>query len=258
MSFKYGDEPSFYNILSIGSADYLRLPPDFCEKYLKIGNSKQAIVLKAKSSVKWSVEYCMIKDKYYFVDGWRKFINDNLLQMGDLLVFSLLSPPPKIIFQVVFYAPNGCLKNPISYSAFKEGKRPISRNITLKSAKTTFESDKPFYSVTIKLSYLREWGLYVPEKFLRQNLLSNDEKSVTCVLEVSDGRKWGPVKCRDYKTCGKLYGCNWKKFRDDNQLGVGDVCVLELMNAKKKLLKVTINRACDTATKEPERDCRKV
>ena len=99
---------------------------------------------------------------------------------------------------------------------------------------------------------------YVPEKFLRRNLLSNDEKIGTCVLEVSDGRKWGPVKCRDYKTCGKLYGCNWKKFRDDNQLGVGDVCVLELMNAKKKLLKVTINRACDTATKEPERDCRNV
>lgn len=128
----------------------------------------------------------------------------------------------------------------------------------------------------MKLSYLGEWGLvinystfgisipifndhfilsfdlgifvfvlqYVPIRFLKRYLLSNNEMSVNCVLEVSDGRKWGPIKCRDYKTCGKLYGPNWKKFREDNQLGVGDVCVLELMNEMKKVLKVTIFGGC--------------
>ncbi|CAI9276852.1 unnamed protein product [Lactuca saligna] len=243
MNFKYADEASFYKILSSDSEDNLTLPPAFAEKYLEKDNNKRGtVVLKTKSAVEWSVKYFKIKDEYYFMDGWVKFMKDNRLQMGDLLVFSLLSPPPNSIFQVVFYAPNGCVKHQICSSdvPYKEQR---SKKGSLESAKS-FKSDKPFYSVTMKLSYLGEWGLYVPIRFLKRYLLSNDEMSVNCVLEVSDGRKWGPIKCRDYKTCGKLYGPNWKKFREDNQLGVGDVCVLELMNEMKKVLKVTIFGGC--------------
>ncbi|CAH1413278.1 unnamed protein product [Lactuca virosa] len=246
MNFKYGDEASFFKILTNDSDDYLLLPPAFAEKYLEKDNNKRGtVILKNKSAVEWSVKYFKIKDKYYFMDGWVKFMRDNRLQICDLLVFSLLSPPPNSIFQVVVYAPNGCFKHPICSSdlPFKVTKEQRSRNKSLELVKS-FKSDKPFYSVTMKLSYLRAWGLYVPITFLRRYLLSNDEISVNCVLEVSDGRKWGPIICTDYKTCGRLSGPNWKKFREDNQLGLGDVCVLELMNEMEKVLKVTIFGSC--------------
>lgn len=271
MKSRYGDQASFYKILSSDSDDHLQLPPDFAEKYLENGNSNAqtvvlSVVLKAKSAVKWSVKYVKIKDKYFFMDGWLKFIKDNRPQMGDLLVFSLLSPPPNSSFQVTFYAPKHPLTSSVikeekeqipriralesvqsfksvTSSGIKEEKKQISRSRALESVKS-FKSDNPFYFVTMKPTYLQNWGLYVPLSFLKRHLLSNDEKSVNCVLEVSDGRKWCSVKCRDYNTCGKLYGKSWKKFQDDNRLGVGDVCVVELINVRKKVLKVTIIRAC--------------
>ncbi|KAI3503137.1 hypothetical protein L1887_31573 [Cichorium endivia] len=242
MKFDDGDEASFFKILRYDSRDYLQLPSVFAIKYLEKGNNKkQKFYLKTKfAGKKWSVRYEKIKDEYYFKDGWLKFMKDNRLQTGDFLVFSLLSPPQNSIFQVIFYAPNGCFKQPINSSVKVKEQR--TRNKALESAKS-FISDNPFYSVTIKVSYLREWGLYVPKAFLRRYLLSDGEKFVNCVLEVSNGGKWGPIKCRDCETCGKLFGGNWKKFRDENHLDVGDVCVLELMNETNKVLKVTIFRA---------------
>ncbi|KAJ9564418.1 hypothetical protein OSB04_000384 [Centaurea solstitialis] len=82
----------------------------------------------------------------------------------------------------------------------------------------------------------------VPLDFMRR-YLTCDKDHVTCVLEMSNGRKWGPIECRNYKTFGKLYGDNLKKFYDDNHVGVGNVCVFQLIDEIEKVLKVTISRA---------------
>ncbi|KAI3503143.1 hypothetical protein L1887_31579 [Cichorium endivia] len=110
---------------AVSSVDYLPLPSAFAKKYLEKGNNKkQTLVLEPKSAVKWSVKYFKIEDKYYFMDGWIKFIKDNRLQVGDFLVFRLLAASPKSIFQVIFYAPNGCLKHPVSST----GNFPFNRS----------------------------------------------------------------------------------------------------------------------------------
>ncbi|KAI3699638.1 hypothetical protein L2E82_44062 [Cichorium intybus] len=115
-----------------------------------------------------------------------------------------------------------------------------SRKRALEAAKS-FKSDNPFYSVTIKASYFN-W-VYAPVPFMRRYLLNDDDKCVDCVLQVSDGEILGPVTCRDHNTYGKLCGDNWRKFCDQNNLSVGDVCVFELINEMKKVLKVAIFRA---------------
>ena len=81
----------------------------------------------------------------------------------------------------------------------------------------------------------------VPLDFMRR-YLKHDKDRVNCVLEMSNGENWGPIECRNYKTYGKLHGANLKKFRDDNHVGVGDVCVFELINEIENVLKVTIFR----------------
>ncbi|KAI3813333.1 hypothetical protein L1987_18053 [Smallanthus sonchifolius] len=89
------------------------LPPAFGKKYMENRYiKKQTVVLKINSGVKWST--LKIKDKYYFMDGWLKFMKDNRLQMGVFLVFWLLSRSPNPIFQVFIYGLNGCLENPTS------------------------------------------------------------------------------------------------------------------------------------------------
>ncbi|KAI3503149.1 hypothetical protein L1887_31585 [Cichorium endivia] len=67
-----------------------------------------------------------------------------------------------------------------------------SRKRALEAAKS-FESNNPFYSVIIKASCFD--CVYAPVPFMRRYLLSGDEKCVDCVLLVSDGGIWGPVKC---------------------------------------------------------------
>lgn len=60
---------------------------------------------------------------------------------------------------------------------------------------------------------------------------------------MSDGRNWGPVKCKAYENYGKMYGENWEKFSNENHLCVGDVCLFEPTNEIEKVLGVTIIRA---------------
>ena len=71
---------------------------------------------------------------------------------------------------------------------------------------------------------------HVPKWFLQTYMSSNE--CVNCVLEVTDGRKWSPVKCRSYNNYryGRMYGDKLKTFCGENHLFVGDVCIFELMS----------------------------
>ncbi|KAL4564609.1 hypothetical protein LXL04_028675 [Taraxacum kok-saghyz] len=118
MNFNNGDHKApFFKILLNDSVDYLPVPTTFAKEFLEKGNNrKHTLVLKPKSAVKWRVKYLKNEDRYYFMDGWLNFIKDNRLQVGDFLVFWLLSASPKSTFQVFCYAPNGCLKHPVGSS----------------------------------------------------------------------------------------------------------------------------------------------
>lgn len=83
---------------------------------------------------------------------------------------------------------------------------------------------------------------YVPVKFCRR-YLTGYNKRAKCVLETSHGGRWGEVDCMVFEYFGKLCGQNWKKFSDENRLGVGDVCEFELISAVEKVMKVTISKA---------------
>ncbi|PWA91067.1 hypothetical protein CTI12_AA094090 [Artemisia annua] len=206
------------------------------------------------------------------VERWSEFIKDNKVKVGDTCVFShvkgklfhvhvikkkkgsLISIKPRktvkeidqslsrddhVVAPFTFQEIKGkILRFMITEPKLEGGK--WSRNGAVEAAKS-FKSDYPHYKITIKDSYNRTMNLHVPMWFLRRFMSSNEE-CVNCVLEMANGRKWGPIKCKAYNKYGygRMYGDNLKKFRDENRLVVGDACVFELINEVKHVLKVTI------------------
>ena len=62
------------------------------------------------------------------------------------------------------------------------------------------------------------------------------------VLIIRLGRRTWLVKFRVESNRVKV-GLGWQQFAEDNALAVGDVCVFELVEPSKKLLRVTIFKA---------------
>lgn len=158
------------------------MPSGFAKKYLENGNKKkQTIVLKTTSGDKWRVGYLKMVDRFYFIDGWFKFMKENHLQNGDFLVFWLVSRSPKSSFNVFCYASNGCLKNSTSSSSINHRvpkivvhnhnsndesgekkllpKEETSDDDSIENVQQTFKSDNPYYMTTIRPSYLRSSGV---------------------------------------------------------------------------------------------------
>lgn len=74
-----------------------------------------------------------------------------------------------------------------------------------------------------------------------ERYITKDRDNV--ILQVTDGGTW-PAKWTLSSTNAKL-SVGWNAFARDNHLAVGDVCVFELINRTKKLLKAVIFRVTD-------------
>ncbi|KAI3503148.1 hypothetical protein L1887_31584 [Cichorium endivia] len=272
----FNQDPEFFEIFLPNRISHqLRIPPDFIKHFDQ--KIPETILLKDLSGKVWHVEVKLEKTGVFLKNGWNRFVNEKSLDLGQFMVFRYSKRSSS--FTVRIFGKDACMdedqdsgkpltngvkdeqeshleSTPICKFNRNSRKAPKHRDLAsekgneldeLRSRKRaheaakSFKSDNPFYSVTVKASYFN-W-VYAPVPFMRRYLLNGDEKCVSCVLQVSDGEICGPVMCRDYNTYGKLCGDNWRKFYDENNLGAGDVCVFELINEMKKVLKVTIFRA---------------
>ncbi|MFS8033405.1 putative transcription factor B3-Domain family [Helianthus anomalus] len=237
MSFNNrGGGASFFKILLRDSVDRLPLPPAYARKYLETSSSnmkkQMVVVLKIKSGVKWSVTYSKIRDKYYFMDGWLKFMKDNRLQMGVFLVFWRLSPS---VFQVSVYGPNGCLKQP-TVSHVSNRKTPFVNEDVYDDDDDSSENvqQKKMISV-VKSSYLHKMPL---KKHFVEAIGIKGYSSLQ--LRNDEGKIWN-VKLNLFK-----YGLNrfmqistgWHDFRKHNKIETGNTC--EFYHVKSNLLHVRV------------------
>ncbi|KAK9064313.1 hypothetical protein SSX86_015693 [Deinandra increscens subsp. villosa] len=236
----------------------LKIPKKFTREHREQILLNDVVLIVSDDKV-WPLGLMVSGDgKLWLHNGWPEFQQHYSLKFGHLLVFDHLG---KSVFHVRIFDPSyqemynlppvKYIKpeNEIDQSEIREnegkiytiGRAEDSGKRAFESSKSS-KSKKPFYAATIRDSYLRASRVYAPVPFCRRYLIDN-QKDGSCVLQMSGGRKWGPVNCRVYKTYGRLCGANWKKFSDENHLGVGDVCVFRLINDVKKVMKVTIYRA---------------
>lgn len=88
-----------------------RIPPLFGKTFEHL--LPDNVLLQTKSGETWSVKIERIDERYYFTDGWSKFVKDLELQMGEFLVFWLVlrGNDATAVFKVAMYGITGCDKD---------------------------------------------------------------------------------------------------------------------------------------------------
>ncbi|KAL5547268.1 hypothetical protein UlMin_006955 [Ulmus minor] len=245
--------------------------------------------------VKTSFEVCgkttqkIVKTR--FTTGWTVFAEHNNLEVGDVCAF-VLERGTETSFEVFIFRNNGISNSPTSpvhkaatIQAKKKARlsnEPKPDNTmatprtwlkpkvlgaqqtltTKEKAKaperaSAFKSEKPFFAVSMYPSHIRgTCRLHMPYKFAKTYINKNESE---IILRVSNGGSWSV----HYITRERPFGspvaelCDgWKKFVQDNNLEVGDVCIFELINGNEISFRVSITQAAGGEHKKLSLVCR--
>lgn len=84
---------------------------------------------------------------------------------------------------------------------------------------------------------------YLPSCFAEKHLEGVSGFIKLQISDGTDGKQW-PVRCL-YRTGRAKLSQGWFEFSLENNLGEGDVCVFELIEANEVVLKVTVFRVAE-------------
>ncbi|XP_065871972.1 B3 domain-containing protein REM9-like [Euphorbia lathyris] len=227
----------------VGGKYRLDIPSSFSKKYIK--KRRGNVILNSIDEKTWSVEYADkklngIKVLTVVSRGWRKFVEDNHLDVGDVCVFELINHNATE-FQVVICREKQDVKRnqPIGNKQPLNHKEvPNFKAINDIRDLNKFTTSNPYFKATLLPSYLEHHHINVPVSFVAKCKKQSIEK-----LLLKVGNKVWPVKFKSYplKPKFRLSG-GFTAFVKDNSLQVGDVCVFKLINGDTLLLNVTIFR----------------
>ncbi|MFS8033411.1 putative transcription factor B3-Domain family [Helianthus anomalus] len=241
----------------------LKIPKKFTKDHRKQILLNNNVLLIVSDDKVWHLGWTVSDDgKLWLQKGWPEFHKHYCLKFGHLLVFKHLG---KSKFHVRIFDPGYIELYNLKPEKEIENKRSFT--VTVRYAYLRSSMLVMILSLVFRRVYLYSFRSshsvfcflfffffffcvcvcvlqYVPVRFYRR-CLGGYKKNVRCVLQMAQGGSWGGVNCRVVnKSRAGLYGQNWKKFSDENHLGLGDVCVFELINDVENVMKVTISRAC--------------
>ncbi|XP_074352722.1 B3 domain-containing protein LOC_Os12g40080-like [Apium graveolens] len=252
---------SFFKIIvsDITSESKLIIP----RKFVRNHEDKllERVVLKTPGGAAWAVDVERRNNKVSVRNGWPQFATFYSISFGyNLVVFDYIGQcnllvhvydpstteinytnlnNGKLVLQIRKFLFTHCTSVKMtSYHcqlpAIRDGvsESEGEKDIALASA-NAFKSDKPFFVVSMKPSYVAGRGMNIPRNF--QETFTEWKNRNKLILHVA-GRNWAvdcilrPDRCR--LTSG------WIKFIRANSLNVGDVCVFELINSSRKLFEI--------------------
>ncbi|KAA8547262.1 hypothetical protein F0562_003874 [Nyssa sinensis] len=206
------------------------------------------LTLQTHTGESWGVKIEQIGGHDYFTHyGWQKFVQDHKLEVGDFLVFCLIS---ESIFEVVMYDRSGCEK---------EVNSPIRSNIGDASAISERNNGNPLMGfrrtallpkskASLSDAYVKRSGALhgkteadesegkiVPRHFERDTGI---RRKKSMVLRNPDGRDW-PVVIRVWKWRSRVVlGNGWSEFRRANKLAYGDTCLFQFIQSAGNVIQV--------------------
>ncbi|XVF17762.1 hypothetical protein REPUB_Repub10bG0151700 [Reevesia pubescens] len=227
--------PSFFKVLVGDFVNKLRIPPAFVKNVCK-GNVPTNFALESDSGSSWRVRVQRKEDGFFFCGGWSSFAKDHRLETRDFLLFFLLDSST---FDVIVYDRTACPKD-ISFATKRPRGRPVvNRRIEETPSKSFASCSKiargvsrgrrisqvtpdqhPSFEVALK-NY-QKYYIPVPRSFVEETGLAEETSTV---IKDPKGRNWlvNIVSDRNYVRLGE----GWSKFRQENEIEVGDTLLLK-------------------------------
>lgn len=93
------------------------------------GNLLQRASLRNRDGSVWPVKVARIQNDFFFLDGWAKYVADNAVTKGDILVFHY---DGSSVYDMMIFAPNMCERKRFAALIPKkeeneEGNKPVSK-----------------------------------------------------------------------------------------------------------------------------------
>ncbi|KAK9285272.1 hypothetical protein L1049_024462 [Liquidambar formosana] len=145
--------PSFFKVLMGNFTEKLRIPPAFVKNFEGMLSNKSILKTDTRRSCVVNVE--QNGRDCFFTNGWRKFVRNHHLEIGDFLVFWLVGDST---FEVVTYGRSGCPKN--VNSAIER-----QSNLSAQSRGNPFMDGKLATSLPGKMEIVSEGGGVEPAGF---------------------------------------------------------------------------------------------
>ncbi|XWS41975.1 hypothetical protein CRYUN_Cryun17cG0128500 [Craigia yunnanensis] len=133
------DRPGFFKVLLGDFSKQLQIPPAFAKFFYRTP-LPQKIKLQNSEKSFWQVNVVEIDKKLFFKKGWRVFVEDNLLELGDFVVFNYVR---RSIFRFTIFGRNACEKDvatvPRKSDKFVSGKGRKEKRQTMMNNQQTSE-----------------------------------------------------------------------------------------------------------------------
>ncbi|KAK6912449.1 B3 DNA binding domain [Dillenia turbinata] len=210
---EHGQNPIFVTTLkpSSISMNYQYLPKNFA----KSTRRESKMILRDENQGTWPMS--LIRRPYdgrlYIQSGWKIFRKAKGLNVGDTMKFELIKKGKNLVinFQVL--------------GKFSPANRQSPKENVPK---------RPYFTSTIKQSYLDKYRLTIPRHFTRSNGLIN--KCGDILLKDQKGRSW-PAKMLCEKSDNQIFiGRGWSAMAKKNCVKEGDEFMLELIGEQNKLV----------------------
>ncbi|WOG84889.1 hypothetical protein DCAR_0104074 [Daucus carota subsp. sativus] len=253
---------------------YVQMIPRKFERLFE-KNLDNRIQLSVPSGSVWSIDLEKQQDKVWLQNGWPEFAKFYSIGFGYLLVFeyqedskfkvlifdpsaSEIDYPANCSTTLEFVkstkvekkrenefnisddsdeiSPRKRTRASYSCIANSNGKSAcnVKKDPALAAAKD-FKSEKPYFIVSMTPSHIKgSSGMHITKTF--EEVYKKWMKNVEVILEVG-GKTWPVFSYFNLSNDRCAFRHGWADFARDNSLKVGDVCVFELINPSKKLLK---------------------
>ncbi|KDP44974.1 hypothetical protein JCGZ_01474 [Jatropha curcas] len=223
----------------------LAVPSTFAKKYFK--QERGVATLSTSDGKNWSAEYCNLAwngiPLARLCNGWRKFVKENHLEVGDVCAFELINRDNiELKVTVTRHVEEGNKEQSVgenSTSRENTQESPASDSPITVEAITEFSSPYPFFKLVISASVLGRSNAHVPHNFVSKI----QQKAVEAKLQVENNLWHVNLNIyRHYNANRGLFCGGWRQFARGNSLKVGDICVFELIDDENAVFKVSIFR----------------
>ncbi|XP_060179517.1 B3 domain-containing protein REM17-like isoform X4 [Lycium barbarum] len=198
---------------------YLRIPSEFARANGLI-NKKCDLIIRDEKRRSWTLKLYTSRSQVYIGGRWGKFYAANGIQVGDQIMFEVVTNGEQPIWNF-----HECAEYLQEEEEEADTVEETPKNFEFKGAATHHPISQSQFVCTVKQYYLTNGYLRIPNKFAKANGLTNKE----CGLIIRDERQrsWN---LRIYTSCSNVYiGGRWSQFHAANDIKVGDQITFEVI-----------------------------